>query len=96
MTKVAGLCALIGTGRILLSDGILVLLPLDPDAMTVLQSYKGMFFAIVTSGLLALTPCGLLRRWEDEVEARQLSGEMVRPGLAPPVIVRNMSVEPDQ
>ncbi|HTL69228.1 MAG TPA: PAS domain S-box protein [Lacunisphaera sp.] len=76
--KIAGLYAVFGAGWILLSDRILALLPVDAAQLTVLQSYKGVAFVVVTTFLLVAVLRRVISRWENEIEERMASAEKVR------------------
>ncbi|HVT71509.1 MAG TPA: PAS domain S-box protein [Lacunisphaera sp.] len=76
--RVAGFYAVFGAGWILFSDRILALLPVDAAQLTVLQSYKGIAFVVVTTVLLVALLRQVIRRWENEIEERVASAEKVR------------------
>ncbi|MHB8789449.1 MAG: hybrid sensor histidine kinase/response regulator [Desulfobulbaceae bacterium] len=74
----AGLYGLLAGAWILLSDRLISLLTDDPAHLTLLQTYKGWGFVLVTAILLYLI---LRREWfrlQGEIHARQLAEEELR------------------
>ena len=75
--KLSGGYAVVATGWILLSDRILAALLPDATRLSEWQSYKGVFFVLVTTGLLAALLRGLLKEWGPENAVRlQLAEEL--------------------
>jgi PAS domain S-box-containing protein len=76
--QLAGLYAVIATGWILLSDKILLALHPDAERLSMWQSFKGVFFVAVTTGLLAVMARKYLRKTEAETTTRLQSAERLR------------------